>query len=124
MANRAPGLIPRPVATGIAVVITIMWAGNYIGPVLIPGFERSEVVNTAFMLVAGAIFALGKGRDDPDDDDPPTPAPVPEPEPVPVPPLAPTAPGPEPDPVRDPNAVSVAELLARYHDEYPPRRPR
>lgn len=107
---RAPGLIPRPVAVLIAVAITVAWLFNFVGPYILPGFERSEIVNTAFMLVAGAVFALGKGRDDPPDD-PGTPA-------KPTPPTPPPQPQPVEPPPDHPDVVFARDLIERLSREY------
>ena len=106
--SKGPGLIPRPVAVGIACVITLVWAANVGATILVPSYEGNDTVNTAFMLLAGLVFALGKGKhdeeDDPDDDPPPLP-PVPPP------------PDPEPDTPPPPGSISVAEVLERLKAE-------
>lgn len=53
-----PGLIPRPLAIGIAVVITGVWAASQLGTLFVPGYQAPDAIHAALMIVLGAVFAL------------------------------------------------------------------
>lgn len=53
-----PGLIPKPVAIAIAVIITAVWAASQLGSLFVAGYEAPEGIHAALMIVLGAVFAL------------------------------------------------------------------
>lgn len=67
-------MLPKPLATAIVVVVTLVWAGNFIAPFLVPAYRADPLIHTAFMAVVGAAFALSRrpknGNDNHDRDDP------------------------------------------------------
>lgn len=68
-----PGLIPKPIAIAIAVIITVVWAASQLGSLFVAGYQAPEGIHAALMIVLGAVFALRRSDDKPDkpDDDPP-----------------------------------------------------
>lgn len=66
-----PGLIPKPVAIVIAVMITAVWGASQLGSLFVPGYQAPDSIHAALMIVLGAVFALQrKGDDKPGDDKP------------------------------------------------------
>lgn len=47
------------VATGLAIVITIVWAISFIVDVLVKGYDPPASVHALMMMVAGAVFGEG-----------------------------------------------------------------
>lgn len=52
-------MLPRPLVTALAILISIMWATNLIVGFLYPG-RSDPYLNAIFAIVVGAVFALGK----------------------------------------------------------------
>lgn len=110
-------MIPRSVANLIIVLVTTVWAFNFVGQ-FIPGldYQPDVSINGIFMaIVGGALIAsrktLGRG------DDQPPPAPPEEPPPgVPAPPEPPPPPSAPPG-ITTPGRESVADLLERLARE-------
>lgn len=95
-----PGLIPRPLAYGLIVLIAGLWGFDVLRSLLDPGHQVNTTLGTAFMIIAGLLGGFAKGKTP----DPPAPPPV---DPPPDPPA-----GDDPEPL-PPGALSVAEILAR-----------
>lgn len=52
-------MLPRPLVTALAVLISIAWAANLIIGFLYPG-RSDPALNAIFAIVVGAVFALGR----------------------------------------------------------------
>lgn len=52
-------MLPRPLVTALAVMISIAWAANLIIGFLFPG-RSDPALNAIFAIVVGAVFALGR----------------------------------------------------------------
>lgn len=57
-------MIPRPIVSVIALVVTLVWTGNFIADVLVPGYEGSLAIHAAFMVIVGASFTFGRKAED------------------------------------------------------------
>lgn len=55
-------MLPRPLVTALAVLISIAWAANLIIGFLFPG-RSDPALNAIFAIVVGAVFALGRRED-------------------------------------------------------------
>lgn len=55
-------MLPRPLVTGLAVLISIAWAANLVVGLLDPG-RSDPAINAIFAIVVGAVFALGRRSD-------------------------------------------------------------
>lgn len=106
-----PGLIPKPLAIGIAVVITAVWAASQLGTLFVPDYEAPDAIHAALMIVLGTVFATVRRGDAEKDDngDDPDEAPDPEPE----------RPRPRPALPRQqpPRSESAADMIARLQRE-------
>lgn len=55
-------MLPRPLAIGLAVLISVMWAINFVVGLLYPG-RSDPALNAIFALVAAAaVSQLGAGK--------------------------------------------------------------
>lgn len=45
--------------TAVIVVVTTVWAANFLAGVLVPDYKPSESINGIFMAIVGGLFALG-----------------------------------------------------------------
>lgn len=52
-------VLPRPVAIGLTVLISLMWAANLVVGFLLPG-RSDPYVNAIFAIVCTAVYALGR----------------------------------------------------------------
>lgn len=52
-------MLPRPLVTALAVLISIAWAANLLVGFLYPG-RSDPALNAIFAIVVGAVFALGR----------------------------------------------------------------
>lgn len=55
--------IPAALANAIVVLVTLVWAGNFIASVLVQGYESDAALNFVFMTIVGGMLAL-RGPDD------------------------------------------------------------
>ena len=58
-------MIPRPLANGIIVLVSIVWAVNFFIQFLVPTYQPDITLNGVFMAVVGGAIALQsrKGKD-------------------------------------------------------------
>lgn len=115
--RQAPGLIPRPLAYGLIILIAGLWGFDVLRSIVDQNHQVNTTLGTAFMVVAGLLGGLARGRRDPAEpppDDPPPDTGPPAPDPPPD----------DPPPDLPPGAVSAAELIARLlaEREQGPRR--
>ena len=55
--------IPGPLANAIVVVVTLVWAGNFLASVFLPGYASDSSLNFVFMTIVGGALALRGGSD-------------------------------------------------------------
>lgn len=62
--------------TVIIAVVTTVWAANFVGGLVVSGYQPSESINGIFMMIVGGLFAIGakKGGEGGDQDAPPPPS--------------------------------------------------
>lgn len=85
-------MIPKPLATAIVCLVTLVWIAQQGAQFLVPGFQVDGSVHYIFMtIVGGALLASRKGGGPPDP--PPTTSSGTEPEPPPGPPAPERPPG-------------------------------
>lgn len=99
-----PGLIPKPVAIVIAVVVTVVWAASQLGSLFVPGYQAPDSIHAALMIVLGAVFALQQRKPDNDDDE--------------------DDPDEEPEPPRASGGELAADLIRRLQAESAGQPPR
>lgn len=49
-------LVPRPVAVGMAITITVVWAAGFLGDIFLTDFEVPQMVHFIMLGTAAAIF--------------------------------------------------------------------
>lgn len=54
-------MIPGPLANAIVVVVTLVWAGNFLASVFLPGYSSDSSLNFVFMTIVGGALALRGG---------------------------------------------------------------
>lgn len=94
--EQAPGLLPKPVAVVVALVVSGLWGYDVLRSLLDATHQLNGTLGTAFSIVMGALFAqsrLGKPGQPPEDAPAEQPAPLPE------------------------GAVTAADLIARLQAE-------
>jgi len=69
-------MLPRPVATVIVALTTIVWLANFFAPFFWIEYKPDPAINGIYLAIIGGALALsrseGKGRKDkPDDNDGP-----------------------------------------------------
>lgn len=53
-------MIPRPLATAIIVVVTIVWAANFAAQFVVADYSPDVAINGIFMAVVGGALALSR----------------------------------------------------------------
>lgn len=51
-------MIPKPLANGIIVVITILMAVNFLAVFFVEGYEADPIIYGIFMAIVGGAFGL------------------------------------------------------------------
>jgi hypothetical protein len=54
--------IPAPLAIAIVVLVSLVWAGNFLASVFLPGYHPDSTLNFVFMTIVGGALALGGGE--------------------------------------------------------------
>lgn len=98
-------MVPRPLATAIVVVVSVVWVGNFAASVFVPEYVNDPAINFVFATIVGGALAL-RGGDTPGQPGvlqrvtaavrqphPPEPPPPPAAPAAPCPPADPPAPG-------------------------------
>lgn len=60
-------MIPRPLAVGIMLLVSVVWAADFVANIVIVGYESSELIHVAFMSIVGGALAFAR-KDKPSDD--------------------------------------------------------
>lgn len=64
-------MLPRPLATAIVVIVTIVWAINFGAQFIVDAYKPDVAINGIFMAIVGGALALSR-RDNKHDEDPPS----------------------------------------------------
>lgn len=54
--------IPAPLANAIIVLVSLVWAGNFLASVFLPGYTPDATINFVFMTIVGGALALRGGE--------------------------------------------------------------
>lgn len=57
--------MPKALANSIVILVSIVWAGNFVASVLIPGYQTDSTLNFVFMTIVGGALALKRNPGDP-----------------------------------------------------------
>lgn len=53
-------MLPKPLATAIIVVVTVVWAINFAAQFIVDSYEPDVAINGIFMAVVGGALALSR----------------------------------------------------------------
>jgi hypothetical protein len=51
-------VIPKWLANTIVVLVSLVWAGNFVAAVIVPGYAPDPVLNFVFLAIVGSALAL------------------------------------------------------------------
>ncbi len=54
-------MLPKPLATAIIIVVTIVWAVNFAAQFIVADYSPDVAINGIFMAVVGGALALSRG---------------------------------------------------------------
>lgn len=57
--------MPKTLANSIVILVSIVWAGNFVASVLLPGYTTDSTLNFVFMTIVGGALALKRNPGDP-----------------------------------------------------------
>lgn len=67
-------MIPKPLATVIIVLVTVVWAVNFAAQFIVAEYKPDVAINGIFMAIVGGALALSRGTKKPelvkDEEDP------------------------------------------------------
>lgn len=55
--------IPAPLANAIVILVSLVWAGNFVASVLLPTYRGDSALNFVFMTIVGGALALRGSAD-------------------------------------------------------------
>lgn len=58
-------MIPKGLANAIVVLVSLVWAGNFVASVWLPNYQTDSSINFVFMTIVGGALALRRGPNDP-----------------------------------------------------------
>jgi hypothetical protein len=64
-------VLPKPLANAIVILVTVVWAANFILQFIVPTYKTDPLIHTAFMAIVGAAFAFSRKDKDTDKKDKP-----------------------------------------------------
>lgn len=65
-------MIDPKLKNAIIIVVTTVWAVNFVAGLAVPKYEPDQAINAIFMGIVGGLFALGaRDKNDPKKPDPP-----------------------------------------------------
>jgi hypothetical protein len=53
-------MLPRPLATAIIVLVSLVWAANFIAQFIVDGYHADVTLNGVFMAIVGGALALSR----------------------------------------------------------------
>lgn len=59
-------MIPKPVATAIIIIVTLVWAVNFAAQFVIEDYSPDVAINGIFMALVGGALALSRRENKPD----------------------------------------------------------
>lgn len=62
-------MIPRPLATSIIIVVTLVWAVNFAAQFVVTDYNSDVAINGIFMAIVGGALALSRPRKNEDKKD-------------------------------------------------------
>jgi hypothetical protein len=62
-------VIPKPLATAIIIVVTLVWAVNFAAQFIVDDYSPDVAINGIFMAVVGGALALSRRKDGKDEKD-------------------------------------------------------
>lgn len=57
--------MPKALANSIVILVSIVWAANFVASVLLPGYQTDSTLNFVFMTIVGGALALKRSPGDP-----------------------------------------------------------
>lgn len=63
-------MIPKPVATAIIIIVTLVWAVNFAAQFVIEDYSPDVAINGIFMALVGGALALSRRENKPDSGSP------------------------------------------------------
>ena len=58
-------MLPRPLATAIIVIVTLVWAVNFAAQFIVADYSSDVAINGIFMAIVGGALALSRRGDGP-----------------------------------------------------------
>lgn len=52
-------MLDPKIKNGIIIVVTLVWATNFVSGLFLKGYEPDQTINAIFMAIVGGLFALG-----------------------------------------------------------------
>lgn len=53
-------MLPKPLANAIVILVTVVWAANFIIQFIVTTYKPDPLIHTAFMAIVGAAFAFSR----------------------------------------------------------------
>jgi len=53
-------MLPRPLASAIIVLVSVIWAANFVLQFIVPEYHPDVTINGIFMAVVGGALALSR----------------------------------------------------------------
>jgi hypothetical protein len=53
-------MIPRPLASAIIVLVSVIWAANFVLQFIVPEYHPDVTINGIFMAIVGGALALSR----------------------------------------------------------------
>lgn len=54
-------MIPRPLANAIVILVSLVWASNFVASIFIHNYSPDNTLNFVFMTIVGGALALKRG---------------------------------------------------------------
>lgn len=65
-------MLPKSLANAIVILVTVVWAANFVIQFIVTTYKPDPLIHTAFMAIVGAAFAFSrKDKSDKDGKDAP-----------------------------------------------------
>lgn len=58
-------MIPKGLANAIVVLVSLVWAGNFVASVWLTDYQTDSTINFVFMTIVGGALALRRAPDAP-----------------------------------------------------------
>lgn len=57
--------MPKALANSIVILVSIVWAANFVASVFLPNYQTDSTLNFVFMTIVGGALALKRNPGDP-----------------------------------------------------------